>query len=103
MSNNHNSPPPSIVVPSRYQTPPLTTTAQTAENLNNLSNTNNQFNRATSASQSLPLTSIGIATSNSEKIYLENDLGEALECTTVNMSCEIRKSLPMALQQRTIE
>ena len=51
----------------------------------------------------MPLTSIGITTDNVDKVYPDNNLGEGLECATIKILHEHMQSLPMALQQRTIE
>ena len=103
MNNIRNTLLPSTVIPSFHQTPALTTNNETIEFLNNLNNSDNQFNCVTNESQYLPLTSMGIITDNSENIYPDNNIGEDLECDNINTLYENIQSLPMTLQQRTIE
>lgn len=65
-----------------------------------ISNSNSP-NRA-NVNQSAPPTSEGV-TMHNEEINLINNIGEALECDIIKRLKDSMQSLPLALQQRTVE
>ena len=85
-----------------------TTTVPSESQYNNNQNQNENFEisnsnlNRTNVNQSTPPTSTGVTTI-SEEIHPISKIGEALECDAMKRLCESMQSLPLALQQRTVE